>query len=226
MTIFCPFAQLTSLNSALWITRSSDGFLSEPSFMQNVYRLGKRRTAWLAIPVSIALGVAVALLWPQSPSSSVLIAKSDLPAGTVVSAADFEPMQAQLGQSASIYLSQLPGSGVLVSRVSKGQLIARSNIAPSPLATLLPTVLQFKDPLPSKLRVGSRVDVWATERNAEPAPIALECEVANVKAESSLGQRSTSVEVNCTSEYLPNLLRAKANGAVLAIVLLPTLLEQ
>jgi hypothetical protein len=115
---------------------------------------------------------------------------------------------------------------VLVSRVSKGQLIARSNIAPSPLNTLLPTVLEFKDPLPSKLRVGSRVDVWATERNAEPAPIALECEVENLKAESSLGQRSSAVEVNCATEFLPNLLRSKANAAVLALVLQPTLLEQ
>jgi hypothetical protein len=194
--------------------------------MQNVYRLGKRRTAWVAIPLAIALGVASALLWPQSPTSSVLVAKRDLSAGTVVSSTDFETTKAQLGTSTSLYLTALPTSGVLVSRVSKGQLIARSNIAPSPLNTLLPTVLEFKDPLPSKLRVGSRVDVWATERNAEPAPIALECEVENLKAESSLGQRSSAVEVNCATEFLPNLLRSKANAAVLALVLQPTLLEQ
>jgi hypothetical protein len=194
--------------------------------MQNVYRLGKRRTAWVAIPLAIALGLASALLWPQSPTSNVLVAKRDLSAGTVVSSTDFETTSAQLGPSASLYLTALPTSGVLVSRVSKGQLIARSNIAPSPLNTVLPTVLEFKDPLPSKLRVGSRVDVWATERNAEPAPIALECEVSTLKAESSLGQRSSAVEVNCAPEFLPNLLRSKANAAVLALVLQPTLLEQ
>ena len=217
---------MSSLNYVLWITRPTARFVRKPNLMQNVYRLGKRRTAWVAIPLAIALGVASALLWPQSPTSSVLVAKRDLSAGTVVSSTDFETTKAQLGTSASLYLTALPTSGVLVSRVSKGQLIARSNIAPSPLNTVLPTVLEFKDPLPSKLRVGSRVDVWATERNGEPAPIALECEVANLKAESSLGQRSSAVEVNCATEFLPNLLRSKANAAVLALVLQPTLLEQ
>ena len=194
--------------------------------MQNVYRLGKRRSAWLALPLAVAAGAATVLLWPQSTPVSVLVAKRDLSAGTVLSPADFELKNVQLGDSASLYLNEFPGNAVVAYRVSRGQLVARSAVSPNPITTLLPTVLQFKDPLPSKVAVGSRVDVWATERAGEPAPIALECQVSNLRSETSLGQKLSSVEVNCTSEFLPSLLRAKANGDYLSLVLQPTLLEQ
>ncbi|MCX8529557.1 MAG: SAF domain-containing protein [Rhodoluna sp.] len=196
--------------------------------MQKVTRLGKRRGAWLAIPLALAVGSATALLWPQSASTSVLVANHDLAAGTVATAADFDTASVRIGDSTSLYLQKLPAGGVLVHRIAQGELLTRTNLAPSPLQTMLATVIQFKDALPVELRVGSALDVWSTEdaEGAEPTPIALECEIANLRSESSLGQKATSVEVKCLPEFLPKLLKAKATGAVIALVLQPTTLEQ
>lgn len=194
--------------------------------MQKVHRLGKRKSYWLAIPLSLALGVATAFLWPQSPTQDVLVASSDLSTGTVVTQADFVNQRVQLGDLASLYLSKFPGEQVLVGRLVEGELLTRADLTPTPINTLLPTVLTFKDTLPANLRVGSQLDIWATEQGGEPAPIGLECEVANLKAEASLGQRATAVEVNCLPEFLPTILKAKANQAVIALVLQPTLLDR
>ncbi len=195
--------------------------------MQKVTRLGKRRGAWLALPIAVALGAATALLWPQGATTAVLIASHDISSGTLVSASDFTRGKARIGDSASLYLANLPAGSFLVSRIAQGELLSRSNVAPSPLQTQLPTVLQFKDGLPFELRVGSQVDVWSTEHatGAEPTAIALDCEVANLRSESSLGQKATSVEVNCLPEFIPKLLKAKATDSSIALVLQPTTLE-
>jgi hypothetical protein len=196
--------------------------------MQKVQRLGRRKGTWLALPVAIALGAATALLWPQPASTQVLVANRDLSEGTLASAADFTLQRVKLGDSASLYLSKFPAGGVVISRLAKGQLLARSALAPSPLQVTLATVLTFKDQLPLHVREGSRVDIWATERadGAEPSSIAQECVVANLTSQSSLGQKTTSVEVNCLPEFLPMLLKAKATDATLALVLQPSYLDQ
>lgn len=194
--------------------------------MQKVHKLGRRKSAWLALPLSVALGVATALLWPQSPTNQVLVATKDISAGTVVSTADFTSSAVQLGDSAPLYVSELPAEGVLVSRMTKGELLTRGSLIPTPIETLLPTVLVFKDAQPINLRTGSQVDVWATEQGGEPTAIALECQVANMRPETSLGQKATAVEVNCLPEFLPTLLKAKASQATIALVLQPTFLDQ
>lgn len=194
--------------------------------MQKVHKLGKRKSAWLALPLSVALGAATALLWPQSPTSAVLVANTDLSSGTVLTPKNFSTAQVQIGESVSLYLAELPAGVVLTGPLVKGELLTRSALTPTPLRTLLPTVLVFKDPLPAELRAGSRVDVWATETNGEPAPIALECEVANLRSETALGQKAAAVEVNCLPEFLPTLLKAKANQSSIALILQPTLLSK
>lgn len=194
--------------------------------MQKVHKLGKRKPAWLAVPLALVLGGATALLWPQSPTHEVLVAKTDLSSGTVVSASNFEPRRVQLGDSASLYFSDLPTEGVLVARITKGELLTRTNLIDTPLNTRIPTVLTFKDTLPANLKIGSQVDIWATEQAGEPAPIALECEVTTLRAEVALGQKATAVEVNCLPEFLPPLLRAKASQAAIALVLQSTMLDQ
>lgn len=194
--------------------------------MQKVHKLGKRKSAWLALPLSLALGAATALLWPQGPTSAVLVANADISSGTVLTSKNFSKAQVQIGDSVRLYLAELPVGVVLTNPLVKGELLTRSALAPTPLRTLLPTVLVFKDPLPTDLRAGSAVDVWATETNGEPAPIALECEVANLRSETALGQKAAAVEVNCLPEFLPTLLKAKANQSAIALVLQPTLLSK
>lgn len=198
--------------------------MSQACLMQKVHRLGKRKSAWLALPLSVALGAATALLWPQSPSQQVLVATANLSSGTVLSNSSFAKVEVQIGDSASLYLAELPDGVILASPLAKGELLTKSNLTPSPLQTLLPTVLVFKDPLPAELRTGSHVDIWATEQAGEPAPIALDCEVANLRSETALGQKAAAVEVNCLPEFLPPLLKAKASQSAIALVLQPTLL--
>ena len=202
--------------------------MSQSGTMQKVQRLGKRKGAWLAMPLAIALGAATALLWPQPASTQILVANRDLSEGTVATATDFSLQKVKLGDSASLYLNRFPSGGVVISRLAKGQLLARSALAPSPVEATLATVLTFKDQLPIHVRDGSRVDVWATARaeGAEPASIAQECVVANLTYQSSLGQKTTSVEVNCLPVFLPMLLKAKATEATLALVLQPSYLDQ
>jgi hypothetical protein len=196
--------------------------------VQKVHRLGKSRTAWLSLPLALLITLATLLLWPQTPSSSILVAQRDLAAGSLVSAADFQTRSFQIGDSASLYLAKLPGRSVLVTRISAGQLLPRNALTPNPAMTRLSTMLQFKDPLPTKLRVGAAVDVWSTANapTAEPVPTALECLVGSLATQNSLGQQTTIVEVECLSEYLPALLKAKASGASIALVLQPTLQDQ
>ena len=196
--------------------------------MQKVHRLGKSRTAWLSLPLALLVTLATLMLWPQTPSSSILVAQRDLAAGSLVSAGDFQTKSFQIGDSASLYLAKLPGRSVLVTRISAGQLLPRNALTPNPAMTRLPTMLQFKDPLPTKLRVGAAVDVWSTANapTAEPVPTALECLVGSLATQNSLGQQTTIVEVECLSEYLPALLKAKASGASIALVLQPTLQDQ
>lgn len=212
----------------LWITQPTKRKITEPLEMQKVTRLGRRSSAWLALPIAVSLGVATAVLWPQSPTRAILVAREDLSAGTVVSEKDFEAKPVKIGDSESLYLTALPKAGVLVHSLAKGELVTRTSIAPSPLETLLPTVLEFSDALPNKLRIGSAVDVWATPHAqiAEPTPIALECEVSNITNSSGLGLKVTDVEVECLPEFLPALLKAKANQSTIAVVLQPNLFEQ
>ncbi len=196
--------------------------------MQKVHRLGKSRTAWLALPLALLVTLATLLLWPQSPARQVLVAKRDLAAGSLASAKDFEPRRVQIGDSDSVYLTELPTGSVLVTRITAGQLLPRNALTPNPATARLPTMLQFKDPLPTRLRVGTTVDVWSTDNApaAEPAPTALECLVGSLATQNSLGQQTTIVEVECLSEYLPALLKAKASGVSIALVLQPTLQDQ
>jgi hypothetical protein len=194
--------------------------------MSKVYKLGKRTSPWIALPFSLALGAATALLWPQPPASEVLVALENLSSGTVVDASNFTKARVQLGNSASLYLVELLDEGVLAQPIRKGELLTRADVTPTPLQTRIPTVLVFKDTLPARLGVGSQVDVWATEQAGEPMTIGLDCEVSNIRADNGLGQRATAVEVQCLPEFLPGLLKAKASQAAIALVLQQTLLNQ
>ena len=182
----------------------------------------------MAIPLALLVTLATLLLWPQTPARQVLVAKRDLAAGSLASAKDFEPRSVQIGDSESLYLAELPTGSILVTRITAGQLLPRNALAPNPATVRLPTMLQFKDPLPTRLRVGAVVDVWSTANApaAQPVPTALECLVGSLATQNSLGQQTTIVEVECLSEYLPALLKAKASAVSIALVLQPTLQDQ
>jgi len=212
----------------LWITEPDGSQNQQSCLVQKVHRLGKSRSAWLAIPLALLVTLATLLLWPQTPAGEVLVAKRDIAAGSLLTSKDFEARRVQIGDSESLYLTALPAGGVLVTRISAGQLLPRNALTPNPATTRLPTMLQFKDPLPTRLRVGAAVDVWSTANapTAEPVPTALECLVGSLATQNSLGQQTTIVEVECLSEYLPALLKAKASGVSIALVLQPTLQDQ
>ena len=190
--------------------------------MQKPYRIGRQRTNWLLAPIGAAITAAAFLFWPQAQGQELLVASRDIPAGEVLTPGDLTLTKAQLGDSASAYLTAVSQGFYTLTPLAKGQLVARSAVAPNPATTLLPTVFTVKDSLPRHLRVGSEVDVWESSSTEIPKPIALDCQVQAILESKSLGTKTNELELGCLAEFLPELLKAKAGNAQIAVVLQPT----
>jgi hypothetical protein len=198
--------------------------------MQKVQRLGRKRTTWLAVPLAVCLTVAVFVLWPTSPQVSVLVANRDIASGTQLKESDFTPVAIPATLAGNLYPSSLPKRANLFHRLAKGQLLPRTSIATEAFDVRLPTVIETKQPLSNKLRVGSSVNIWATTPSStatsDPVAIALGCEIAGIAQDTTLGQKLFSVEVLCEPEFFPQILRAQAGNALIAFALNPSQLEQ
>lgn len=198
--------------------------------MQKVQRLGRRRNTWLAVPVAICLTVAVFILWPTNPQSLVLVANRDIASGSPLRETDFDQVSLPATLAGNLYPNSLPKGAQALVRIAKGQLLPRTAIALDTLDVRLPVVIETKQPLPNKLRVGSSVNVWATTPTStsasEPVAVALDCEIAAIAQDTALGQKRFAVEVLCEPDFFPQILQAQAANALIAFALNPTDLEQ
>jgi hypothetical protein len=188
--------------------------------VQKPYRIGRQRTNWLLAPIGAAVTAVVFMFWPTTSGQELLVANRDIPAGELLSPNDLVLTNAQIGDSASAYLKTVDQGYYTLTPLAKGQLVARSAVAPNPASTLLPTVFTIKDSLPRHLRVGSEVDVWVA--TSSPKPIALDCQVQAIFESTSLGLKTNELELGCLAEFLPDLLSAKAANSQIAVVLQPT----
>ena len=198
--------------------------------MQKVHRLGRKRSAWLAVPAAICLTIAVIVLWPTSPQSLALVANRDIASGSTLKESDFDKVSLPTTIAGNLYPSSLPRGAQLLIRMATGQLLPRTSIAVDALDVRLPVVIETKQPLPNKLRVGSSVNVWATTPTSasasEPVAVALDCEISAIAQDTTLGQKRFSVEVLCEPDFFPQILQAQAANALIAFALNPTQLEQ
>jgi hypothetical protein len=198
--------------------------------MNNFWRVAAKR--WLAVVAVAAICCCAALVvaWPRSNAKSVLVAAHDIAEGSVLKASDLTRVSMNLGGSQSLYPSAVATGVVTLHRLVAGELIARDVIAPSATQSRLALVIEFRETLPSAVRVGAPTDIWATpnlnQTAGEPVPVGLDCLVGGIHQSSGLGQHSTAVELLCAPEYLPQLLRAKASGETISLIPQPSLLDQ
>jgi hypothetical protein len=158
------------------------------------------------------------------------VANRDIASGTQLKESDFTPVAIPSTLAGNLYPSSLPKRANLLHRLAKGQLLPRTSIATEAFDVRLPTVIETKQPLSNKLRVGSSVNIWATTPSStstsDPVAIALGCEIAGIAHDTTLGQKLFSVEVVCEPEFFPQILRAQAGNALIAFALNPSQLEQ
>jgi hypothetical protein len=119
----------------------------------------------LLVAASVVLGARV--IDAADDTVAVWSLRTDLPAGTAVTAADVTVTRVHFASSteAGLYLSadgQLPPGAVLAHDVRAGELLAASTLSsPSAAAAELPLAVPDGS-LPADLGAGDRVDVWVT----------------------------------------------------------------
>ena len=143
----------------------------------------------------------------QSPESQeFFIASRDLPKSTALDSSTVSVVELQVGEVREKYLSanqdQL-GQWFLTKPVLAGELIPLSSIASTKEANCTPIILTLDSRLPTAIKIGSDVDIWAAEQSSSiesmPHEVALSAELIGIKVDNDgIGQANQSIEV-CVS---------------------------
>jgi hypothetical protein len=131
-----------------------------------------RRPSWLdprlivgVLLVLVSVLVGARVLASADQSVQVWAARADLAAGTTLGAADVRTVRVQLYESAGGYLaaSASPVGRTLLRPLSAGDLLPRSALGGSPAGSLV-SIAVSPQHVPTSLRVGQRIDVYATTK--------------------------------------------------------------
>jgi len=186
------------------------------------------------------LGVALLLCWvaflavPSGAERSVevLVAKRNIFAGERVDSADFQTNAVILGEASQTYVSagNFPLGATAARDVFAGELLTKTSIGLSTTA-LTPLALQLNQALPSQIRAGCSVNVWATairlgQVEGVPELVVIDARVSSIKSAANMGQERVVVEVMVEQEFVPKLLLAQADGSIISLVLNPTLADE
>lgn len=180
----------------------------------------------LLVLASVA-GVS-ALLASQDRTTQVLAASRDLPVGTALKAADFDVVQVSLGGLEGTYVSAgdpFPQDAVAGKLLRNGELLVKADLTEADKLDRKPLGLDVQAPLPSGIRAGDRVDVWASLPNgqngySEPRRLLEAAEISELSVSDSVigGADSTRLLVLVEDQDLPALLGALSNQAKIAVV--------
>lgn len=180
----------------------------------------------LLVLASVA-GVS-ALLASQDRTTQVLAASRDLPVGTALKAADFDVVQVSLGGLEGTYVSAgdpFPQDAVAGNLLRSGELLVKADLTEADKLDRKPLGLDVQAPLPSGIRAGDRVDVWASLPNgqngySEPRRLLEGAEISELSVSDSVigGADSTRLLVLVEDQDLPALLGALSNQAKIAVV--------
>ncbi|KPN22138.1 MULTISPECIES: SAF domain-containing protein [Arthrobacter] len=180
----------------------------------------------LLVLASVA-GVS-ALLASQDRTTQVLAASRDLPVGTALKAADFDVVQVSLGGLEGTYVSAgdpFPQDAVAGNLLRSGELLVKADLTEADKLDRKPLGLDVQAPLPSGIRAGDRVDVWASLPNgqngySEPRRLLEAAEISELSVSDSVigGADSTRLLVLVEDQDLPALLGALSNQAKIAVV--------
>lgn len=180
----------------------------------------------LLVLASVA-GVS-ALLASQDRTTQVLAASRDLPVGTALKAADFDVVQVSLGGLEGTYVSAgdpFPQDAVAGNLLRSGELLVKADLTEADKLDRKPLGLDVQAPLPSGIRAGDSVDVWASLPNgqngySEPRRLLEAAEISELSVSDSVigGADSTRLLVLVEDQDLPALLGALSNQAKIAVV--------
>lgn len=184
----------------------------------------------LVVLVSVVLGSLV--VSAADDTEPVFAAARTLTPGDALDPADVRVVDVQLAD-ADPYLSaaqSLPDDLVALRSVGEGELLARSGLGDASVLEVKPVGIDVDGALPAGLVKGSRVDVWVSLPDpdragafTEPERLVEAAEVSEVsESGGALGSGGTStVQVLMADEPLRGTLAALANGAEVALVLVP-----
>lgn len=180
----------------------------------------------LLVLASVA-GVS-ALVASQDKTVQVLVASREIPVGSVLEAADFDVAQVSLGGLAGTYMAAddpFPENAVAGTIIRRGELLARADLSKTESLDRKPLGLDVEAPLPSGIRAGDRVDVWASLPDGkngygEPRRLLTAAEISELSVNESViaGADATRLLVLVEDQDLPALLGALSNQAKIAVV--------
>lgn len=184
----------------------------------------------LVVLLAVVLGARV--VGAADETEPVYAAARTLTPGDAVDEGDVRVVRARL-DDASRYLTaatSLPEGLVALRSVGEGELLARSGLGDAAALDLKPVGVPVEGARPAGLVKGARVDVWVALPDpdragsfADPERVVEAAEVSEVaESGNTLGSGGAStVQVLMADEPLRTTLSALANGADIALVLVP-----
>ncbi len=181
--------------------------------------------------IFIALVLLAAAAWfansdSESTARGYFVASRDLAKSTSIDGTTVESMQADLGASGGRYLLADEGQldkWFLTEPVASGELIPISSLASSKEKDCSPMILSLGSTLPTTLRAGSIVDLWAAQQSPTidsiPYELALGAELISVREiDSGMGESQHKVEVCVSAAEVRSVVEAIAKQSTVVAV--------
>ncbi|HKT57575.1 MAG TPA: SAF domain-containing protein [Microbacterium sp.] len=177
------------------------------------------------IVASIAGVWAVVALSQQT--QPVLVAAHRILPGQTVGPADVKLADAALGESRDVYLTTtaaVGASSIATRTIGAGELVAKDAVAGAETATTTTVTVHTAQDVPSAVREGSDVDVWAAAAREgggfdRPEVIVPHATVASVTRDKGvMGGSDAGVELVVPRDDVAAVLAAIANDAALSVV--------
>lgn len=180
----------------------------------------------LGLVIASVVGV-VGVVGALDTRTTVYAAASTLSPGDRIERADLVAREVALDGAAGLYVSELPGDGlVVVQPVREGELVPRTAVGEASSVASTALVLELAGAPSSAVEPGAVVDVWASPADAEGrgfgAPIVLVSDAVVVRVVTDDGVLAPSsagaVEVLVPRARVARVLQSQAMGDALAVV--------
>ncbi len=178
-----------------------------------------------------ALALLASAAWLTNNNSnpatlSFYVASRDLPKGAELETASVTEVEMQLNAVGAKYLLANQASldkWFLTRPVLAGELIPLSYLASTKEADCTPIFLTLDSRLPTGIKVGTSLDIWAAEQTSAidsiPHQVALGAELIGVKVDTDgIGQSNQSIEVCISVAEVRSVVEAIAKKATVVAV--------
>jgi hypothetical protein len=177
--------------------------------------------------LSILLGAL--LISRLSATTPVLVARTAIPPGQVLSAENLSTVEVRLGEQSAAYVSSLddiPEGAVSTGAVQAGEILPAALVGQPAEVTLRPVVVPVDATVAESVAPGATVELWHTAPGGEDTPgeatlLVEQAVVRSVDEGSALGMQSMAVEVLVPREDLAAVLEVLARDERLDVIGIP-----